>query len=110
MRSSDVHCQRVYGVVTGMCLEKGLPPLPEPASEEAKTGASAAGKQASESHTEAKTSKPQGLSFSSGATAKGKGTKRKAVGDGRDDAAAAKTSKKKTKKPEKKLLSFDADA
>ncbi|KAH9945173.1 uncharacterized protein BXZ73DRAFT_73359 [Epithele typhae] len=54
----------------------------------------------------------QGLSFSSGA-AKGKCTKRKAVGDGRDDAvkpASSKGGKKKLKKQHKKLLSFDEDA
>ena len=49
-----------------------------------------------------------------GAAAKGKNTKRKAVGDGRDDAertaSPAKVTKKKAKKQDKKLLSFDADA
>ena len=64
---------------------------------------------------DSKPAKHQGLSFSSGGSAKGKNAKRKAVGDGRDDladfkAAATKGTKKKAKKPEKKLLSFDEDA
>ena len=45
---------------------------------------------------------------------KPKGAKRKAIGDGRDDAekpaSGAKPTKKKAKKQDKKLLSFDEDA
>ncbi|KAI0749832.1 hypothetical protein C8Q80DRAFT_1218877 [Daedaleopsis nitida] len=93
---------------------KGLPPLPEPESKEtASPKGVESGKETSTDET-AKAAKSQGLSFSSGATGKGKGTKRKAVGDGREEGekpgVSTKTSKKKTKKPEKKLLSFDEDA
>ena len=49
-----------------------------------------------------------------GAAAKGKNMKRKSIGDGRDDAegtaSPSKVTKKKAKKQDKKLLSFDADA
>ena len=89
---------------------KGLPPLPEPTAQDtaASTGDAAKG------NSEAKTAKTQGLSFSSGSAAKGRSAKRKAVGDGRDDIGKPETStkgtKKKPKKQEKKLLSFDEDA
>ncbi|KAI0636262.1 hypothetical protein C8Q77DRAFT_1216677 [Trametes polyzona] len=92
---------------------KGLPPLAE-ASEESKSTDGPA--KASSSAAPKQSSAPQGLSFSSGASSKGKSSKRKAVGDGRDDAASEKLqatvkgSKKKAKKQDKKLLSFGDDA
>ncbi|KAI0682066.1 hypothetical protein C8T65DRAFT_714189 [Cerioporus squamosus] len=91
---------------------KGLSPLPEPGTEEAASEGTS-GKEGQSAETKP-ANKQQAPSVSMGAVAKGKNTKRKAVGDGRDDAAkpdsAAKGSKKKTKKQEKKLLSFDTDA
>ncbi|KAI0349728.1 hypothetical protein OH77DRAFT_1169273 [Trametes cingulata] len=91
---------------------KGLPPLPEASAEGNKAGDDKA-KGSGDSAPKASTA-PQGLSFSSGATAKGKSSKRKAVGDGRDDAdkpqPSVKGSKKKAKKQDKKLLSFGDDA
>ncbi|KAI0663759.1 hypothetical protein C8Q70DRAFT_906182 [Cubamyces menziesii] len=88
---------------------QGLPPLPEANAEEGKAG----GEPSKDGSTSAskQSSAPQGLSFSSGAMAKGKSSKRKAVGDGRDDAdkpeLPTKGSKKKAKKPNKNLLSFE---
>ncbi|KAI9066341.1 hypothetical protein FKP32DRAFT_1589863 [Trametes sanguinea] len=92
---------------------KGLSPLPEPSAEGAKVGADPV--QDKQPGAQKQSTAPQGLSFSSGAAAKGKNSKRKAVGDGRDDEGAkpqlpAKGSKKKAKKQDKKLLSFDDDA
>ncbi|KAI0787984.1 hypothetical protein C8Q74DRAFT_648108 [Fomes fomentarius] len=92
---------------------KGLSPLPEPSANESDPN-HAPRKDTQQVETKS-SSKPQGLSFSSGATAKGKGTKRKAVGHDKDDlnklsASLPKPSKKKAKKSEKKLLSFDDDA
>ncbi|KAI0366273.1 hypothetical protein BV20DRAFT_971979 [Pilatotrama ljubarskyi] len=91
---------------------KGLPPLPERSALEAKAGdekAEGSGDPAPKASTA-----PQGLSFSSGAAAKGKTSKRKAVGDGRDDAdkpqPPTKGTKKKAKKQDKKLLSFGDEA
>lgn len=87
---------------------KGLPPLSDPTEakvtkNEPPKGPTSAG---------SKAPKQQGLSF--GASVKSKGAKRKAVGDGREDAekteSAAKPTKKKAKKQDKKLLSFDEDA
>ncbi|KAH9847537.1 hypothetical protein C2E23DRAFT_741583 [Lenzites betulinus] len=93
---------------------KGLPPLPEPSAADTKSKEDP--QKAGSSATAPKQSSTQGLSFSSGAGAKGKNAKRKAVGDGRDDAAdpkpqtTAKGSKKKAKKQDKKLLSFGDEA
>ncbi|RDX43822.1 hypothetical protein OH76DRAFT_1390200 [Lentinus brumalis] len=90
---------------------KGLPPSPEPEEVEEAASKITSGK---EGPSAQKSAKQQTPSVSMGAVAKGKNAKRKAVGDGRDDAAkpdsAPKGSKKKVKKQEKKLLSFDADA
>ncbi|KAI1797415.1 hypothetical protein LXA43DRAFT_878433 [Ganoderma leucocontextum] len=87
---------------------KGLPPLPDPAEASVTKKESAKGS----TSAEPKAPKQQGLSF--GASVKPKGAKRKAVGDGRDDAekpeSTVKPTKKKTKKQDKKLLSFDEDA
>ncbi|KAH9945203.1 uncharacterized protein BXZ73DRAFT_73387 [Epithele typhae] len=85
---------------------KGLPPLPEHDEKDEKT------KEEKPKQKDATNAITQGLSFSSGG-AKGKGTKRKAVGDGRDEAVkpeSSKGGKKKSKKQDKKLLSFDEDA
>ncbi|PIL29833.1 hypothetical protein GSI_08040 [Ganoderma sinense ZZ0214-1] len=85
----------------------GLPPLPDPAENPSKNEPAKGSTSA-----ESKALKQQGLSF--GAAVKPKGSKRKAVGDGRDDAekpeSAAKPAKRKAKKQDKKLLSFDEDA
>ena len=102
----------VYSIITQRSLlAKGLPPLPESEAEEATTK-SAPGKEGSS--TQAQANKQHAPSVTMGAAAKGKNTKRKAVGDGRDDAertaSPAKVTKKKAKKQDKKLLSFDADA
>ncbi|TBU33603.1 hypothetical protein BD311DRAFT_712819 [Dichomitus squalens] len=91
---------------------KGLPPLPEPTED----GSATAKDEPSEesASAESKASKQPGLSF--GTSSKAKGAKRKAVGDGRDDAdklkpdVAVKATKKKAKKQDKKLLSFAEDA
>ncbi|EIW57735.1 uncharacterized protein TRAVEDRAFT_48769 [Trametes versicolor FP-101664 SS1] len=92
---------------------KGLQPLPEPSA----AGSKPEGDVSKEGATPASSKQPsasQGLSFSSGAGVKGKSSKRKAVGDGRDDAAkpqgSTKPTKKKAKKQDKKLLSFEDDA
>ena len=73
---------------------------------------SAPGKEGSS--TQAQANKQHAPSVIMGAAAKAKNTKRKAVGDGRDDAektaSPVKGTKKKAKKQDKKLLSFDADA
>nr|VWO99734.1 Uncharacterized protein [Ganoderma boninense] len=86
---------------------KGLPPLADPAESTSKNELAKGS-----TSTEPKAPKQQGLSF--GAAAKPKGAKRKAVGDGRDDVEkpepAVKPTKKKAKKQDKKLLSFDEDA
>ena len=97
-----------------MLIAKGLPPLPEPTGgqDSIEKGGDSDAKPPPELRASSKT---QGLSFSSGsAAAKGKNAKRKAVGDGRDEdkkvEVAVKSTKKKAKKQEKKLLSFDEDA
>ncbi|KAL7279337.1 hypothetical protein PYCCODRAFT_1394379 [Trametes coccinea BRFM310] len=92
---------------------KGLSPLPEPSAEDGKPGVETT--QDKQPEAKKQSSAPQGLSFSSGATTKGKNSKRKAIGDGRDDGDSkpqppAKGSKKKAKKQDKKLLSFGDDA
>ncbi|GBE88539.1 hypothetical protein SCP_1303550 [Sparassis crispa] len=85
---------------------KGLPPLsePEPKVVEASSSTSKADSKFAQSEMQS-----QPLSFSSSKTS-AKPHKRKAVGDGRNDAPAhekaVKSSKKKPKKVEKKLLSF----
>ncbi|RPD61035.1 hypothetical protein L226DRAFT_54929 [Lentinus tigrinus ALCF2SS1-7] len=90
---------------------KGLSPLPEPEAEEASNNGTLEKEGTS---LQAKAGKQQAPSVTMGAATKGKNAKRKAVGDGRDDAnkpePAVKGTKKKAKKQEKKLLSFDADA
>ena len=87
-----------------MHLAKGLSPLSEEDDKEAIVNAIA-----DKSKKESAEKQAQSLSFGS-IGAKAKPHKRKAVGDGRDDAPAsekpAKTTKKKPKKAEKKLLSF----
>lgn len=94
-------------------LAKGFSPLPEPSAEGSKPGDDPSKQNASAGPSK-QSSTPQGLSFSSGAGVQGKNSKRKAVGDGRDDVdkpqAPAKATKKKAKKQDKKLLSFGDDA
>ena len=85
-------------------LAKGLPPLPE---DDAKSSAADANA-SSKSKKESAEKQAQSLSFGS-IGSKAKSHKRKAVGDGRDESPSekpAKTTKKKPKKAEKKLLSF----
>ncbi|CDO76987.1 hypothetical protein BN946_scf184298.g14 [Trametes cinnabarina] len=96
------------------CLSaKGLSPLPEGPELSAEAGKPGA-EPSKGTQSEGKKQAPQGLSFSSGVTAKGKNSKRKAVGDGRDDdhkpQPPPKGSKKKPKKQDKKLLSFGDEA
>ncbi|KAI0671912.1 hypothetical protein C8Q78DRAFT_1078655 [Trametes maxima] len=91
---------------------KGLPPLSE-SSSKGKIPVDDPSEEGDKSAPQASIAS-QGLSFSSGATAKGKGAKRKAVGDGREDndkpQSSVKGAKKKAKKQDKKLLSFGDDA
>ena len=73
---------------------------------------SAPGKEGSS--IQAQANKQHAPSVTMGAAAKGKNMKRKGIGDGRDDAegtaSPSKVTRKKAKKQEEKLLSFDADA
>ena len=88
-------------------LAKGLPPLPDPddkESPEPKLPAAAEPKQAAGS----KQHHAEGLSFSSGSSAK-PAKKRRIINseDTKEDEKKVKPPKKKVKKADKKLLSFD---
>ncbi len=109
----NIVCLDIVMTMASYIKAKGLSPLPEPSAND-NIASHAPKKDAQQVETKS-SSKPQGLSFSSGAIAKGKGTKRKAVGHDKDDlnklsTSLPKPSKKKAKKSEKKLLSFDEDA